>query len=306
MCPFAHTCVPSRVLTYTHYPTISTDMLNMVYERRPSYNNSTAISTSVPKNTLKLLYYILFALIYGVVGSFADFVMVNSTWTRGHIKSLWLFAPQPEVLYPPCDAKGFAKLPLEGSREPIILSIGQFRPEKDHQLQIRSFAALLKSEPPVSATTRLVLLGGVRDAGDQARVDELRLLCASLGVEDRVTFAINEPYSVLKKYLAESSVGLHSMWNEHFGIGVVEMMAAGLVTIAHNSGGPKADIVQDNGRVGFLATTEAEYCAFMHRAIMNEGGEMDKLRENARESAFRFSDEVFEERLEGFLLEKLD
>jgi hypothetical protein len=33
------------------------------------------------------------------------------------------------------------------------------------------------------------------------------------------------------------------MWNEHFGISVVEMMAAGLVVVAHNSGGPSMDIV---------------------------------------------------------------
>jgi alpha-1,2-mannosyltransferase len=33
------------------------------------------------------------------------------------------------------------------------------------------------------------------------------------------------------------------MWNEHFGIGVVEMLAAGLVTVAHDSAGPKMDIV---------------------------------------------------------------
>lgn len=26
------------------------------------------------------------------------------------------------------------------------------------------------------------------------------------------------------------------MWNEHFGIGVVEMMAAGLAVVAHDSG----------------------------------------------------------------------
>jgi alpha-1,2-mannosyltransferase len=36
------------------------------------------------------------------------------------------------------------------------------------------------------------------------------------------------------------------MWNEHFGISVVEMMAAGLVVIAHNSGGPKMDIILRN------------------------------------------------------------
>ena len=39
------------------------------------------------------------------------------------------------------------------------------------------------------------------------------------------------------------------MWNEHFGIGVVEMMAAGMVTVAHDSGGPKADIIQVGERL---------------------------------------------------------
>jgi alpha-1,2-mannosyltransferase len=33
------------------------------------------------------------------------------------------------------------------------------------------------------------------------------------------------------------------MWNEHFGIGVVEMMAAGVPPIAHDSGGPALDII---------------------------------------------------------------
>jgi alpha-1,2-mannosyltransferase len=33
------------------------------------------------------------------------------------------------------------------------------------------------------------------------------------------------------------------MWNEHFGIGVVEYQAAGLISVVHNSGGPKGDIV---------------------------------------------------------------
>ena len=77
-----------RVLTYTHYPTISTDMLRVVYERRPAYNNRSNVANNSVKNSVKLLYYLVFAFLYGVVGCFADFVMVNSSWTRGHVKKL--------------------------------------------------------------------------------------------------------------------------------------------------------------------------------------------------------------------------
>jgi glycosyltransferase involved in cell wall biosynthesis len=45
--------------------------------------------------------------------------------------------------------------------------------------------------------------------------------------------------------MGRAKVGLHTMWNEHFGIGVVEYMAAGLIPVAHKSGGPLMDIVTD-------------------------------------------------------------
>ena len=42
---------------------------------------------------------------------------------------------------------------------------------------------------------------------------------------------------------ARAKVGLHTMKEEHFGISIVEMMTAGLITIAHASGGPRHDII---------------------------------------------------------------
>ena len=61
-------------------------------------------------------------------------------------------------------------------------------------------------------------------------------------------------------------------WNEHFGIGVVEMQAAGTVTVAHDSAGPRMDIVSpaarsgedvgiDTDAAGFLASTAEEYAS---------------------------------------------
>jgi alpha-1,2-mannosyltransferase len=38
-------------------------------------------------------------------------------------------------------------------------------------------------------------------------------------VEDNVEFKVNIPFDELKNEMAESLIGLHTMWNEHFGIG---------------------------------------------------------------------------------------
>ena len=99
------------------------------------------------------------------------------------------------------------------------------------------------------------------------------------------------------------------MWNEHFGIGIVEMMAAGLIVIAHNSGGPKTDIVTplssnvSNSTTGFLASTVDEYADCIHRVLSMSVDEAKVVRCNAVESAKRFTDEVFEESLEKAILD---
>lgn len=56
-------------------------------------------------------------------------------------------------------------LPL-GKREPIILSVGQFRPEKDHPLQIRAFSKLLKSGPWCVPARHIVKNCDARDPPD--------------------------------------------------------------------------------------------------------------------------------------------
>jgi len=87
------------------------------------------------------------------------------------------------------------------------------------------------------------------------------------------------------------------MWNEHFGIAVVESMAAGQIMVAHDSGGPQSDIVvQYQGKpTGFLATTADEYAERIHEILSLSETEASEIRRNAQESAQRFSDEVFAE-----------
>ena len=55
------------------------------------------------------------------------------------------------------------------------------------------------------------------------------------------------------------------MWNEHFGIGAIEGMAAVTIILAHNSGEPKLDIVIPHVEqiTGFLAESEEGYTETM-------------------------------------------
>lgn len=79
--------------------------------------------------------------------------------------------------------------------------------------------------------------------------------------------------------------------------GVVECMAAGTVILAHNSGGPKLDIVVPHeGHVtGFLAEDEDGYAETMAYIFSLSPEKRLEIRENARRSVHRFSDQHFED-----------
>ena len=291
-----------QVGCYVHYPTISTDMLSKVSDRRATYNNASFITRSRILSGLKLIYYKLFAYIYGLAGSCADVVMVNSSWTFGHITSLWN-KDNVVIVYPPCDTKAFLNIQRKDDSEiKSIVSIGQFRPEKDHALQIRSFAQFLQGIPSSDQKHyKLVLVGSCRNQDDADRVNNLQELATQLHIKQVVEFALNVSFDQLKNHLAEATVGLHTMWNEHFGIGVVECMAAGVIALAHNSGGPKMDIVKEwkGVQTGFLADTEETYAKAMNKIFSMQPDEVDTIRKNAKENVSeRFSEAAFET---GFL-----
>ena len=78
--------------------------------------------------------------------------------------------------------------------------------------------------------------------------------------------------------------------------GVVELMAAGTLTLAHNSAGPKLDIVTEyNGhKTGFLADSTDTFAEAIETIFKLSPDESASIRSNARESVNRFSDEEFE------------
>lgn len=126
---------------------------------------------------------------------------------------------------------------------------------------------------------------------------------------------MNVSFTELREWYGRALAGLHTMWNEHFGIGVVEMMvchrllpppplhgshwlssagvqAAGVITVAHDSGGPRADIVQPG--TGYLATTPSQYADALQEALTTGNSAAGvKMRQRARAATARFSQEAF-------------
>ena len=297
------------VMAYVHYPTISTDMLQLVWERRrAAYNHDTQIASSRVQTAVKFVYYTAFAILYGAVGSCATVVLVNSTWTFRHIQFLWkgpAWRKAIRIVYPPCavqDLQSLATCNHNKQRLPCIVSIGQFRPEKDHVLQLQAMARLLHQHATELKSTKLILMGSCRNSDDEVRLADLRQLAHELDIADHVEFCVNEPYATIKHWLGQASVGLHTMWNEHFGIGIVEMMAAGLLVVAHNSGGPRTDIITPK-RTGFLASTVDEYATAMYQALTLPAAEATIMRTAAVASSQRFSDEVFSQSFRDAIVE---
>lgn len=162
-------------------------------------------------------YYRIFTQFYAVALMFSNVTMTNSSWTQNHISNLIQLgrrsylssllnfdrrqdAPQdsvnvthdsrgqfvhdpPRIVYPPCDTHEFLQLGHLASRKPIIVSLAQFRPEKDHAKQIEALALLFERHPMWrDEGVRLVLMGSCRNEGDEARIKGLEVLAEQRGV----------------------------------------------------------------------------------------------------------------------------
>ncbi|KAF9968975.1 asparagine-linked glycosylation protein [Actinomortierella ambigua] len=295
--PIARTLGGSQVAAYVHYPTISSDMIGRVASRESAHNNDATIASNPLKTMCKLIYYRLFAWMYRFVASFADHVLVNSSWTKAHIDSLW--GKKSHLVFPPCDTHSLSSLPLK-DRQRVVLSVSQFRPEKGHGLQLEAMAELLKRHPEYRAgqakAVQLVMLGSSRNADDEALIEKLKDQAKKLGIEDNVTFVVNAPFSELKNWLSKAKIGLHTMRDEHFGIGVVEFMSAGLIAVAHNSAGPKEDIVTPykNQKTGYLATTAEEFADAIDQVLTEDEDKLHDMQLAARDAVEeRFSEKAF-------------
>ena len=172
--------------------------------------------------------------------------LANSRFTAGWVEELW--GTPADVLYPPVRPSV-----VPGDKQPLILVLGRFfdpsfgHSKKQHEL-LATFTDLHRSGRIDG--WRMAIVGGC-DARNREYALQVRRDAIGLPVEVHV----NAPGNVVERLLGEASLywhgaGLgedpsrHPERFEHFGISVVEAMAAGAVPLVFGAAGP-AEIVRD-------------------------------------------------------------
>ncbi|ODV92449.1 glycosyltransferase family 4 protein [Tortispora caseinolytica NRRL Y-17796] len=294
--PLVHWLLNVPIFAYVHYPTISTDMLGAL---NPGLS---------PYKWIKSLYWRWFSWLYTFVGSYPELVVANSSWTHAHITQLWWTGHKTnhiDILYPPCfQAEPDLHL-ARTERPPHLVAVGQFRPEKRHEVLISEYAKFLQKGTTEGEKSKLILIGSVRpDSSDAANVERLKSMTKELSISKQVQFVLDAPWSEVQSQLSNATAGLNAMWNEHFGIVLVEYMTLGAIPIAHASGGPLQDIIvpYEGKPTGFhFATKEdknsADYDTLadvIERVFSMPQEERQQMRLRAMKSVSRFSETEFE------------
>lgn len=226
--------------------------------------------------------------------------LANSEFTARWIERLW--ATPADVLYPPVRPSVHP-----GEKTPLILVLGRFfdpsfgHSKKQHEL-LATFRDLHRSGRLPG--WRMAIVGGC-DAANRDYALAVKRAARGLPVEVHV----NAPGDVVERLLGEASLywhgaGLgedperHPERFEHFGISVVEAMAAGAVPIVFGAAGP-AEIVRD-GVDGVHWRTLAQL-ADATVALADDQERTAAMSASAIERADDFSAAHFADRLTGFI-----
>lgn len=225
-------------------------------------------------------------------------VVCNSYLTKKFIDLE--YGVESVVLYPPVD---IAKLKPK-RKENIILFVGRFSQLTQAKRQDVLVAAFKKLYDRGVKDWKLVLAGGA-EVGTDEYFDKLKKSIKNYPIEIIVSppfRTIRELYGNAKLFWSAVGFGVDETREpkkvEHFGISVVESMAAGVVPLVYNAGGHKEIIA--HGDVGFLWKTEKELLK-LTRSIINDKSLWRKMSKKSVESSKIYEYERFEAEVEVLL-----
>ena len=228
-------------------------------------------------------YYRLCTWLSGVTaeGIKRNLTLVNSDWTGAHMAAAYP-GIATTTLYPPV-AGDFPDVPWS-EREEGFIAIGRLAPEKDYDRIFDILAGVRRTRPQLRL--QLVATRGLEpyEAHVRARAEAER---------SWVTVHDDLPRTELVRLMSRQRYGIHAMAEEHFGMGVAEMVRAGCLVWVPNGGG-QVEIV---GREERLLYRDNEDAVTKITAALDDESLARGLREHLEPYRERFSERVFVARL---------
>jgi len=162
-------------------------------------------------------------------------VITNSEFSRRAIvNALGLY--NIHILSPPIDIETFRNVALMtknyNETNDSILVISRIAPHKKIENAIK-LAKILKDR---NVGKGMKIVGNLYYYFFDY-YSKLKQMILDLGLTDYVTFEINATLDKLISIIRESKIYFHPMVGEHFGMSVLEAMAAGLIPVVPNEGG---------------------------------------------------------------------
>lgn len=210
--------------------------------------------------------------------------LTNSEFSRRAI--LTHFGIQAKVIYPPVNVDKFQVNEGYQERRSIVVTISRFNPSKGLDM-ILDVLALLPDN------IKWIIIGSANVDG----MDYLRRLqnsSMSKGLANRLVLRPNASEDELKKTICSARVYFHPTRGEHFGISIVEAMAAGLIPVVWNFGGCTEFVPKE---LQFSNVEDAAKKVLAAMSISVSTGE----RENMKRIASSFSSNRFKKEIESIL-----
>ena len=174
------------------------------------------------------LYYWPAKVFYHDRVSRVDRLLAVSNFTRQFVRERW--RRESTTLYPPCPIDLYSNLRVQ--KRDLVVTVGRMAPEKRMDL----FLEIARRLPSIE----FAIIGSVATERG-SYYDWLRAAAPR-----NVVFVV-APLRKVSELLGSAKVYIHCARNEHFGITIVEAMAAGCVPVVNDSGGPREIVTDDVG-----------------------------------------------------------
>lgn len=156
-----------------------------------------------------------------------NIMLTNSEWTADLVSQM--YERNPRVVYPPIDTSDFKNVPPVSEREDGFVILGRITPGKN----ILRAIEIIERVRERGHDTHLHIIGATSD-------DEYATKVKNTAAEREFVFMEGQvPREELVQLLTTHRYGIHAQKNEHFGMAVAELAAAGALPFVHDSGGQR-------------------------------------------------------------------